>query len=110
MQTVHGGSTGTVVWYSLEGLGTAVLSFSPQSAAGFEKAGQIQGKTLQFQIGSDIYKWDCSEPILPGDGIYNLYVHWDPQVVKAGAWSSTRSVEAALQAISQMMTDEKRQK
>jgi hypothetical protein len=109
VQTVSGGSTGTVVWYSFEELGTAVLSFFPQSAAGFEKAGQIQGKTLQFQIGSNNYEWNCSEPILPGDGVYNLYVHWDSRVVTSGAWSSTKSAEAALQAISQLMIDQQSQ-
>ncbi|MGD0047643.1 MAG: hypothetical protein ABSE42_11560 [Bryobacteraceae bacterium] len=100
VKTVHGGARGTVVWYSDEGIGTAVMSFLPQSAPGFQKAGVISGRTIKFTIGSNEYEWRCKEPILPGDGTYNLYVHWDPRPRHPGGHGSASTGEGALRSIS----------
>ncbi len=109
-QTIHGGSTGQVIWYSYEGIGTAVLSLVPQSAPGFQKAGTIHGRTLQFQVGSDLYEWKCTEPILPGDGPYNLYVHWDSRAKKLGEYGSSSTGELALEAIADSLADDTEEK
>ncbi|MGB7761842.1 MAG: hypothetical protein WBL61_18560 [Bryobacteraceae bacterium] len=99
VKTVGGGATGTVVWYSYEGIGTVVMTFLPQSAPGFQKAGVISGRTLKFTVGSNEYEWRCKGPILPGDGEYNLYVHFDPRALKPGSHGSSSGGEAAVKGI-----------
>lgn len=99
------GATGTVVWYSYDGIGTAALSFLPQAAPGFQKAGVIRGRTLKFTQGSDQYEWRCTDPILPGGGVYNLYVYWTPLSRGPGGHGSALTGEEALRAISAMAAE-----
>jgi hypothetical protein len=96
------GATGAVIWYSYDGVGTAALSFLPQAAPGFQKAGIIRGRTLQFSIGPDKYEWRCAEPILPGAGVYNLYVYFDPRPVPPGGHGATTTGEQALKVIADL--------
>jgi hypothetical protein len=97
---ITGGSRGgPVIFYGKQGFGTTFLSVIPQ-AEPFRKAGVIRDRTLRFQIGTDQYEWRCAEPILPGDGAYNVYVYWDPAAATNDFYfGSAKSGEAAMKGI-----------
>jgi hypothetical protein len=44
----------------------------------FQKAGEIRGSTMTFQLGRDTYEINCEGRIAPGSGAYTLYVSHDP--------------------------------
>jgi len=96
------GATGTVIWYSYEDAGTAVFTFLPQSLPGFSQAGIVYGRTLRFHAGSDEYEWRCSEPILPGDGTYKLYVYWDAQPRTPGGHGAASTAQQALASVARL--------
>ncbi len=93
------GRGGPVIFYGKQGTGTTFLSFIPQPEP-FQKAGVIRDRSMRFQIGTDQYEWRCVEPILPGDGAYNVYAYWDPAATTSGfSFGFAKSGEAALRII-----------
>jgi hypothetical protein len=68
------GMRGSVVWFYLEGHGRFILSLFPNEKLGFQKNGVADGDTYTFRAGSAEYRVQCSSPVAPGSGRYNLYV------------------------------------
>jgi hypothetical protein len=74
----RGGIRAHTLWLFLPGEGTFVVSLWPESGLGFQKAGMLQGRTLTFRSGSSEYRVVCANPVAPGSGVYNVYLHRDP--------------------------------
>jgi hypothetical protein len=74
-----GGIRAHALWLFLPGEGTFVVSLQPEPGHGFQKAGMLQGSTMTFQRGAAQYRVECASPIAPGSGIYNLYLHYEPE-------------------------------
>ncbi len=72
-----GGVTGAAIWFSLPDKGRFVMSLLPNEKLGFRKAGVVARNGLSFQNGGETYRVDCSSRIVPGGGLYNLYVYRD---------------------------------
>ena len=68
--------------------GAFEISLWPEPALGFQKAGVVASKTLTFHDGSSEYRLESSAQIVPGEGLYNVYVlrdpDWGPGPGKAG--------------------------
>jgi hypothetical protein len=74
-----GGIAGPAVWFYLpDHHGRYILSLAPHSHLGFQKAGEVRGTFLTFNVGGDSFTLQCSARIAPADAPYNLYVFHDP--------------------------------
>lgn len=73
-----GGITAHVLWIYLPGTGSFEFSLWPEPALGFQKIGTVAANTLTFRSGANDYRVECSGPVAPGSGLFNLYVLSDP--------------------------------
>jgi hypothetical protein len=72
------GFSGSAAWFYLPDRGRYIFSLVPHSQLGFQKAGEVNGTSLMFTVGSVTFALDCSQRIAPGSEPYNLYVFHDP--------------------------------
>jgi hypothetical protein len=72
------GTSGQVVWMYLPGQGRFSLSLFPNEKRGFGRKGAAEADEFTFRQGSAEYRVDCSGPVAPGSGRYNLYVRFEP--------------------------------
>ena len=72
-----GGASGETVFFYVPGQGRYLFSLAPHADLGFRKAGEVRGSTLTVTWGSDALRFDCSGPIAPGGGAFNVYVYCD---------------------------------
>jgi hypothetical protein len=76
-------ASGPVVFLYLRPYGRLLFSLVPRSvlprspAPPFQRAGEIRGSTLTFQLGADTYEINCEGRIAPGPAAYALYVSQD---------------------------------
>jgi hypothetical protein len=83
--TDHAGASasGQVVFIYLRPYGRLLFSLVPRSvlprlpAPPFQRAGEIRGSTMTFQLGADKYEINCEGRIAPGGAAYTLYVSQD---------------------------------
>jgi hypothetical protein len=68
------GLSGQVVWLYLPGHGRFSLSLFPDEKRGFVRNGSTAGSGFTFRDGNDEYRVECSRPVAPGSGRYNLFV------------------------------------
>jgi hypothetical protein len=68
------GMSGQIVWLYLPGHGRFSLSLIPNQKRGFTKNGTAAGNTFTFREGASEYRVECSDPVAPASGLYNLYV------------------------------------
>ncbi len=73
-----GPSSGATLWFRLAGLGRYLIALDPAQNPAFVKAGTVNGNSLEFQIGGDQYRIDCSKPMATG-ATRNVYVYHDPE-------------------------------
>ena len=52
--------------------GRYALSLAPRE--GFVLGGELQGASLTFAAGADLVRIESAERIVPGSGVYNVYV------------------------------------
>ncbi len=71
-----GGTSGSVVWFYLAGRGRFNLSLFPSSR--FQKSGEVSENAATFRDGATEYRIESSTPIVPGVGVYTLYVWLEP--------------------------------
>ena len=71
------GLSGEAVYVYWPGQGRYVMSLFPHPDLGFQRSGEVRGNRLSLQVGSNRLEIDCDEAIAPGEGVYNLYVHYD---------------------------------
>ena len=72
-----GGVLATVIYFYLPEKGRYLMSVTPNEKLGFRKAGVVARDGLTFKDGEVTYRVDCSFRIVPGDGLFNLYVLHD---------------------------------
>lgn len=75
------GASGAVLWLYLPQRGRFIFSLVPRSDYPFEKAGFISGNKIEFSIHGEYFEWLSSAPILHEEGVWNLWVLWDPTYV-----------------------------
>ncbi len=79
----QGGVSAAVVWVYVPGRGRYVLSLVANPQLGFRKAGKISTNALSFADEGVTYQLECPGRIVPGEGLFNLYVlrdaSWRPQ-------------------------------
>lgn len=79
-----GDLAGTLIWCYVPGRGRFVLSLSPRAELGFARGGELQGGSLMFTAGNDVFRIVSAERMAPGSGTYNVYVlpdaQWRPEV------------------------------
>jgi hypothetical protein len=71
------GVSAHILWLYLPE-GAFEISVPPETSQGFRKAGLVAGKTLVFREGSNEYRVESETPIVPGEGLYNVYILRDP--------------------------------
>ena len=69
---------GPVAWVYAPGYGRYVLSYKPQSDADAERVGEVNGGSLTFSDGHNIFRIECSGRIASGSGAYRVYAVKDP--------------------------------
>lgn len=78
-----GGISGEAVYFYLPGHGRYAMSLARNLELGFRKLGEVRGSRISFRNGTDAWTVDCTRPVAPGGGVFNLYVYPDP------AWRPT---------------------
>jgi hypothetical protein len=66
------------IWIQVPGRGRYILTLSPGSEGGFQKAGEVRGTVLNFTFGTDQVTITSLKPIVSADAAFNLYVLLDP--------------------------------
>ena len=69
---------GTLLWFYVPDRGRFIVSLAPRAGYEFQKVGVIENNRIEFTVSGSRYEWLSSSPILPGGGIWNLWVLHDP--------------------------------
>jgi hypothetical protein len=72
-----GGVVGAVPWFYMADRGRFLMSLLPNESLGFRKAGVVAGDGLTFTADGAIYRIVCNSRMVPGEGVFNLYVLHD---------------------------------
>src|SRR5882672_3234326 len=72
------GVAGALLWFYVQDRGRFIFSLLPRAGYEFEKVGIIDENKIEFTVAGATYEWFSSSPILPGGGIWNLWVLHDP--------------------------------
>jgi hypothetical protein len=78
------GLAGSVIWIYLPGRGRFLMSIARHDALGFRSAGEVRGSTMKFTWNNDSYEIEGHDQIVPGNGVWNLYVYQDGGYKPAG--------------------------
>lgn len=91
---------GRVIWIYVPGKGRYFLSLQKHLELRLELAGQVEGDSLDFQLGNDIFHILSEDRIAPGSSAYNLYAghqpDWKPAVESAGALAGSMDSPASI--------------
>jgi hypothetical protein len=68
------GFTGTLLWFYVPDKGRFIFSLTPRQGYDFEKVARIEDNKISFTVGTDVYEWVSSEPILGSGGNWNLWL------------------------------------
>jgi hypothetical protein len=69
---------GTLLWFYVQDRGRFIFSLVPREGYQFQKVGIIEDNRIEFTVNGNHYEWLSSSPILPGGGIWNVWVLHDP--------------------------------
>ena len=69
---------GTLLWFYVPDRGRFIFSLVPREGYQFQKVGIIEENRIEFTVNGNRYEWLSSSPILPGGGIWNVWVLHDP--------------------------------
>jgi hypothetical protein len=69
---------GTLLWFYVSDRGRFIFSLVPREGYQFQKVGIIEDNRIEFTVSGNHYEWLSSAPILPGGGIWNVWVLHDP--------------------------------
>jgi hypothetical protein len=84
VETLHG----SVLRLKVPGLGNYLVSLKPHPGLDFEYAGEISGDSLNFKVGPNLFRVDCSDRIASGSAAYNVYAVLDGPFVADGSTAS----------------------
>jgi hypothetical protein len=76
---IGGAISGSTLWLYLQGRGRFVMSLAPGPQRGANRVGEVTGRQLLFAAGRDTVSVQCTSPIAPGEGRFNLYVRHEPE-------------------------------
>jgi hypothetical protein len=84
---IKGGPLAPVWFYWQGGEGRLLFSLAPDMHSRLKKLGEVSGNVITIHDGADTIRIECSDPIAPGAGPYNLYVlhdrSWRPSTADA---------------------------
>ncbi len=69
---------GNPLWFYLPKRGRYIFSLAPRPDLGFQRAGQVFGSLMEFRVAGEELRIKTNRNIVPGEGVYHLYVHHDP--------------------------------
>jgi hypothetical protein len=69
---------GTLLWFYIPNRGRFIFSLAPRAGYEFQKVGVIENNRIEFTVNDNHYEWLSSSPVLPGGGLWNLWVLHDP--------------------------------
>ena len=72
------GAAGTLLWFYVPDRGRFIFSLVPREGYEFQKVGIIEDNRIEFTVNGSRFEWLSSSSILPGGGIWNLWVLHDP--------------------------------
>lgn len=72
------GVAGALLWFYVSDRGRFIVSLVPRPGYEFQKAGIIDENRIEFTLDGAHYEWLSSSPILPGGGVWNLWILHDP--------------------------------
>jgi hypothetical protein len=72
------GCAGALLWFYVPKRGRFIFSLVPREGYEFQKVGIIEDNRIEFTVSGSRFEWLSSSPILPGGGIWNLWVLHDP--------------------------------
>jgi hypothetical protein len=72
------GVAGALLWFYVSDRGRFIFSLLPRAGYEFQKVGVIDENRIEFTVNGNHYEWLSSSPILPGGGVWNLWVLHDP--------------------------------
>ncbi|RPI19778.1 MAG: hypothetical protein EHM61_28145 [Acidobacteria bacterium] len=73
-----GGCAGRYVWISIPGVGRFTFTLAPPPAGtGFEQTALASGEQITFRHGEDLYEWLSKQKIVPGEGVFNVWMKFD---------------------------------
>jgi hypothetical protein len=68
------GFSGSLLWFYVPDRGRFILSLVPRDGYSFQKIGVLDGNRIEFIANGEHYEWISSAPILPTDGVWNLWI------------------------------------
>lgn len=71
--------SGALLWFYTSDRGRFIFSLVPREGYRFQKVGLIANNRIEFSIDGDRYEWISNAPVLPGGGVWNLWVLHDPK-------------------------------
>jgi hypothetical protein len=78
-------ASGGIVWVYVPNAGRFLLSLVPRGQ--FVRAGSVRGTSLTFNVAGNSYNVNSATRIVPGDGVFNVYVlhqpEWKPEYPNA---------------------------
>jgi len=73
-----GGCGGRYVWIYIPGVGRFTFTLAPPPAgSGFEPTALASGKQITFRYDGDLYEWLSKRKIVPGEGLFNIWMKFD---------------------------------
>jgi hypothetical protein len=69
---------GTLLWFYVPNQGRFIFSLVPRAGYEFQKVGVIEDNRIEFTVNENHFEWLSSSPILPGGGVWNLWILHDP--------------------------------
>ncbi|HUS11749.1 MAG TPA: hypothetical protein VMZ30_14880 [Pyrinomonadaceae bacterium] len=87
---------GALLWCYVEDAGRFIFSLVPREGYEFQKAGVITDNKIEFTLDGRHYEWLSSAPILPTEGIWNLWVLHDPKYLPFGSQEIRRQGKSRL--------------
>ncbi len=81
----RGGCSGKYVSITILDVGQFTFTLTPPPVqAGFEPSALVKDGQLWFRHGQDTYEWLSKQDIVPGDGLFNVWVKFEPRKATHG--------------------------
>ncbi|MDQ4120719.1 MAG: hypothetical protein M3209_04645 [Acidobacteriota bacterium] len=80
---------GSLLWFYLPEKGFFVVSLEPREGYDFRRIGILNNNKISFRLDDDEYEWTSSEPFLPIEGAWRLWVLHVPNYIPPAVALST---------------------